>query len=299
MTAREAISMIRSQLSAAGIEELAAESFIILEWICGIDRGTYYMDPDAVIPENTMEILESVLAKRAEHVPLQYLMGTCEFMGYTFYVDERVLIPRQDTECLVEYAADLIRRENMISGRDCPAGTEMEKSSVPQTEVPEILDLCTGSGCIGISIKKLCPKAQVTLADLSEDALTVAGYNAEKLSAKVSLVQGDLFENIGRSYDYILSNPPYIPTDMIDTLMPEVKDYEPRLALDGTEDGLAFYRRIIREAKEYLKPCGRLIFEIGMDQGEDVVRLLESEGYRETEIRQDLSGLDRIVSGRR
>ena len=161
-----------------------------------------------------------------------------------------------------------------------------------------VLDLCTGSGCIGVSVKLLCPQAQVVLSDVSEGALAVAAENARRLGVPVDVVQGDLFENVQGTFDYILSNPPYIPSEVIDGLMPEVRDHEPRLALDGTADGLHFYRRIIREATGYLRSGGRLLFEIGQEQGAALLALLQEAGYAETEIRQDLAGNDRIAVGR-
>lgn len=284
LTAAGFLSMVRERLSAAGIEEAAAESWILLEWIFGLDRASYYMDPRCILPEEKMKEAEEVLLKRERRVPLQYLMGTCEFMGLTFHVDERVLIPRQDTECLVELALSIMKHE--------------KKEREPGRK-PQVLDLCTGSGCIGISIGKLFKGAEITLSDISGDALSVAGMNAENLGVAVDLVRSDLFDEIGGSFDYILSNPPYIPSAVIDTLMPEVRDYEPRPALDGKEDGLAFYRRIVREAKEHLYPGGWLLLEIGMDQGISLLDLLEKEGYIQTEIKKDLAGLDRIAAGRK
>lgn len=284
LTAAGFLSMVRERLSAAGIEEAAAESWILLEWIFGLDRASYYMDPRCILPEEKMKEAEEVLLKRERRVPLQYLMGTCEFMGLTFYVDERVLIPRQDTECLVELALSIMKHE--------------KKEREPGRK-PQVLDLCTGSGCIGISIGKLFKGSEITLSDISGDALSVAGMNAESLGVAVDLVRSDLFDKIDGSFDYILSNPPYIPSAVIDTLMPEVRDYEPRPALDGKEDGLAFYRRIVREAKEHLYPGGWLLLEIGMDQGISLLDLLEKEGYIQTGIKKDLAGLDRIAAGRK
>lgn len=282
MTARETLDRIRVSLKEAGIEEFEYESWIFLEWIFGIRRADYYMDPNGMLNPEKEAFLEEVLAKRIRRVPLQYLMGSCEFMGYPFFVDERVLIPRQDTECLVEKAVELIR-DSQRNGK----------------EAPQVLDLCTGSGCIGISIKKLCPKAVVTLSDVSEGALEVAGRNAEALEAEVSLIQSDLFEKIRGKYDYIISNPPYIPTKVIEGLMPEVRDYEPHLALDGTADGLFFYRKIVQEAEKYLKEGGVLLFEIGQEQGADLTEIMEKQGFAQIKIWKDLAGLDRVVMGRR
>ena len=284
LTAAGFLSMVRERLSAAGIEEAAAESWILLEWIFGLDRASYYMDPRRVLPEEKRKEAEEVLLKREKRVPLQYLMGTCEFMGLTFHVDERVLIPRQDTECLVELALSIM---------------EHGKKDREPGRMPQVLDLCTGSGCIGISIGKLFQGSEITLSDISGEALSVAEMNAENLNVAVDLVRSDLFDKIDGIFDYIISNPPYIPSAVIDTLMPEVRDYEPRPALDGKEDGLAFYRRIVREAKEHLSPGGWLLLEIGMDQGMSLLHLLEKEGYIQTGIKKDLAGLDRIAAGRK
>lgn len=277
VTRKEIREETARRLREAGIEEYEYETWVLLEWKLGVDRAEYFMDPDAEVPQEQWNDLDAALRKRERRIPLQYLMGSCEFMGYSFSVDERVLIPRQDTECLVELAVEQMRR---------------------RPEPCRVLDLCTGSGCIGVSVKLLCPQAQVVLSDVSEGALAVAGENARRLGAPVELVQGDLFENVQGTFDYILSNPPYIPSKVIDGLMPEVRDHEPRLALDGTEDGLHFYRRIVREATKRLRPGGRLLFEIGQEQGEALLSLLQEAGYEETVIRQDLAGLDRIAVGR-
>ena len=277
MTRKEIREETACRLREAGIEEYEYETWMLLEWKLGVDRAEYFMDPDAEVPQEQWNDLDAALRKRERRIPLQYLMGSCEFMGYSFAVDERVLIPRQDTECLVELAVEQMRR---------------------RPEPCRVLDLCTGSGCIGVSVKLLCPQAQVVLSDVSEGALAVAGENARRLGAPAELVQGDLFENVQGTFDYILSNPPYIPSKVIDGLMPEVRDHEPRLALDGTEDGLHFYRRIVREATKRLRPGGRLLFEIGQEQGEALLLLLQEAGYEETAIRQDLAGLDRIAVGR-
>ena len=280
MTVKEVREKIQKRLQKAGIEDFEYEVWMLLEWKLGIGRAEYFMDPDREIPDKAWMSLNEVLRERERRVPLQYLMGSCEFMGYTFEVDERVLIPRQDTECLVELAVEKIRQ------------TLREQASC------QVLDLCTGSGCIGISVKLLCPEAEVTLSDVSEGALDVAKKNAWNLGASVRTIESDLFENIQGSYDYILSNPPYIPSRVIEGLMPEVREFEPRIALDGTEDGLYFYRAIAEDAVGYLRPGGWLIFEIGQEQGEDLLSILREQGFENTEIKKDLAGLDRIAVGR-
>lgn len=275
MTRQNLLKEIKKQLADAGIESADYESRVLLFWILGIDRGEYYMDPSGEVSVEEEKRLREVCSRRQKRVPLQYIMEETEFMGYPFFVDSRVLIPRQDTECLVELAVSSLG--------DTPA---------------KVLDLCCGSGCIGISVKKICPMCEVTLSDISEEALKVAAYNAKALEAEVHIIKSDLFDGFpGEKFDRVLSNPPYIKSQVIEGLMPEVRDYEPRLALDGKEDGLYFYRKIIEQSHEYLNDNGKLLFEIGADQGKEVAGLMKKKGFQNVEIRQDLSGLDRIVSG--
>ena len=292
MTIREVLINIRERLQNAGIEDFEYESWAFLDWKLHIDRAEFYMNPNGEVKEELLAELESVLKQREQRVPLQYLMGECEFMGYDFYVDERVLIPRQDTECLVELAVEDIR--NRKTQNRCESNNTADQKNEQKVKV---LDLCTGSGCIGISGAKLCPDTEVTLADISEGALSVAKKNAQNLDAGVTLIKGNLFENIEGRFDYILSNPPYIPSEVIEGLMPEVKEHEPRLALDGEADGLSFYREIINEAPDYLNPDGRIYFEIGAEQGEDLTHLMNERGFSEVKVHKDLAGLDRIVTG--
>lgn len=281
MTWREIRAMISRRLMEAGIEEFEYEAWVLMEWKLGVTRADYFMNPETEIDTEQQKRLEEVLRKREARAPLQYLMETCQFMGFDFYVDERVLIPRQDTEILVEQALSFLKK-------DREAGRPVK-----------VLDLCTGSGCIGISVKLFCPEAEVVLSDVSPGALAVARRNARALGAEVSFIEGSLFENIMEDYDYILSNPPYIPAKDMEGLMPEVRRHEPQLALDGGEDGLYFYREICREAGRHLRPGGRLIFEIGMEQGEDLKRLMRGQNMEEIRIEKDLAGLDRVALGRR
>ena len=309
MTIRDILTNIRERLQKAGIEDFEYESWVLLEWKLHIDRAEFYMNPNGEVKQELLEELEEVLKELVLKgysyeilfldadtnilvKRLQYLMGECEFMGFDFSVDERVLIPRQDTECLVELAVEDIR--NVKTQNRCEFNNAADQKNEQEVKV---LDLCTGSGCIGISVKKLCQNTKVTLADISEGALAVAKKNAENLNANVTLIRGNLFENIEGRFDYILSNPPYIPSQVIQGLMPEVKDHEPRLALDGEEDGLAFYRKIIEQAPDYLNSNGRIYFEIGAEQGEDMIRLMTDRGFSEVKVHKDLAGLDRIATG--
>ena len=196
MTIREVLINIRERLQNAGIEDFEYESWAFLDWKLHINRAEFYMNPNGEVKEELLAELESVLKQREQRVPLQYLMGECEFMGYDFYVDERVLIPRQDTECLVELAVEDIR--NRKTQNRCESNNTADRKNEQKVKV---LDLCTGSGCIGISVAKLCPDTEVTLADISEGALSVAKKNAQDLDAGVTLIKGNLFENIeGRFY---------------------------------------------------------------------------------------------------
>lgn len=288
MTRRKIRDTIQERLRKAGITDDQAETWILMEWKLGVSRTEYFMDPEKEVSEEQWNSLNEVLKKREDRIPLQYLMKSSAFMGYSFFVDEHVLIPRQDTECLVELAVEHIRASMKQSN-----GAEKEEQTV------KVLDLCTGSGCIGISIQLLCPKTEVTLSDVSADALQVARKNAENLQAPVRFVQGDLFENITETYDYIVSNPPYIPSKVIEELMPEVRIWEPRLALDGAEDGLCFYRKIISESRKYLNPGGYLMFEIGEEQGEALMAMFREQGWEKIEVKKDLAGWNRIAMGRR
>ena len=194
-------------------------------------------------------------------------------MGLPFYVDENVLIPRQDTECLVE---EVLR---VSDGQD-------------------VLDLCTGSGCIGVSLSVLGGCHSVTASDISEKALRVAERNARANEAEISLIQSDLFASIEGTFDIVVSNPPYIPVGEMEGLMPEVREHEPELALAAAEDGLLFYNSIIKEIRRFLREGGWLFFEIGSGQGEAVSGRMRQAGFSGVEIKKDLAGLDRIVCGR-
>ena len=219
----------------------------------------------------------NLIRKRGEHIPLQQLTNEAYFYGMKFYVDENVLAPRPDTETLVEEVL-----------KELPTDRELE-----------ILDMCTGSGCILLSILANREKAIGTGVDLSEKALAVARRNGQDCQAKAQWICSDLFEKIQGQYDVVVSNPPYIRTDVIQGLMEEVRLYEPYMALDGHEDGLYFYRKIIAQAGAYLKPQGLLAFEIGYDQGEAVSSLMKEQGYRQVQVVKDLAGLDRVVTGRK
>ena len=264
-----------SLLTEAGIEEAALDARLLLEYICGTNRNDLLVHGERTVEQEQSELYLRYLAERAKRIPLQHITGIQDFMGLTFQVNEHVLIPRQDTEILVE---EVLRELH---------------------DGMRILDMCTGSGCILISLLHYSNEGVGVGADISENALSVAKENAEKIlkGAEVSFCQSDLFENITGKYDVIVSNPPYIRSDVIPTLMPEVKDHEPMQALDGTEDGLYFYRQIVSESKDYLVRGGKLYFEIGHDQAQQVSELMKNAGFKEIEVVKDYAGLDRVVYG--
>lgn len=268
------------RLTGAGIEEAALDARLLLEYVCGTDRNTLLVHGEREVSEEEYERYSGLITERAGHVPLQHLTGEQEFMGLTFLVNNKVLVPRQDTEVLVE---EVLR--NLHDGM-------------------RILDMCTGSGCILLSLLQYSNDCVGVGADLSAEALEVAEENYKRLrkerpGMEASFVESDLFAGIpeGERYEIIVSNPPYIKTDVIKTLMPEVREYEPLMALDGREDGLYFYREITGQAEEYLTRGGMLFYEIGFDQAEEVCKIMENEGFREIEVVKDFAGLDRVVYG--
>lgn len=264
----------KEQLQKAGITDAELDARLLLEFICHTDRNALYAHGDQEIEDEKMHDFLQLIEKRAAHIPLQHLTGEQNFMGLDFLVNEHVLIPRQDTETLVE--------EIM---RDLHDGIR-------------ILDMCTGSGCILLSLLHYSNDCSGVGVDVSEDALAVARQNADRLAEKQAVfIQSDLFEKVEGSFDLIVSNPPYIRSQEIAGLMPEVREHEPHLALDGKDDGLHFYREIIKGAMPHLKRGGQLFFEIGYDQGEAVQALLAANGYTEIAVVKDYAGLDRVVYG--
>lgn len=265
-------------LTQAGIEEASLDARLLLEYVCHTDRNTLLAHGDQEVDVQQQAVYEELIAKRSQHIPLQHLTHVQEFMGLAFFVNEHVLIPRQDTEILAEAAMKRLH------------------------DGMELLDMCTGSGCILLSLLYYSNDCKGVGADISADALAVAQQNAEHLQKQkrisAEFLQSDLFDKIetGRKFDMLVSNPPYIRSAEIASLMEEVREHEPLGALDGMEDGLYFYRRISRAAKPYLYRGASLLFEIGYDQAQEVCQMLEAEGYREIEVIQDFAGLDRVVT---
>lgn len=273
MTYRQLLETGTRILKESNIDEYDVDSYILFEYMTGMKRSFYLAHSDDEVPLDAEKSYLDVIKKRSERYPLQYITHTAYFYGAEYYVDESVLIPRFDTENLVEL---VLKNEK---------------------DAKNFLDICTGSGCIAIAIKDNLKAINATAADISEAALKVAKKNADGHCADITFIHSDLFENIDGKYDFIVSNPPYIEKDVISTLMPEVKDYEPTNALDGGEDGLDFYRQIIKESPKYLNKKGRLYFEIGYDQGESVSNLMRDAGFEDILVKSDLSGNDRCVMG--
>lgn len=273
---RDIINKAQNTLEAAGIADSQVDSWLLAEFVFEITRAKYYANMQMTVDGKSAEKYNELVNQRAGHIPLQYLVGTQEFMGLTFKVNENVLIPRQDTELLVENVADCLGNGKRT-----------------------VLDMCTGSGCIAVSIDRLSKDSKVTAVDISEKALEIAQENNRFNNANVTFIQSDLFTNVTGRYDIIVSNPPYIRTDEIPKLMEEVKSHEPVMALDGMEDGLYFYKKICNEASDYLNDNGKIFFEIGYDQGDDVSEILRQNRFCNIEVLKDLSGNDRVVIARK
>ncbi|MBO5165972.1 MAG: peptide chain release factor N(5)-glutamine methyltransferase [Lachnospiraceae bacterium] len=282
MNYRECYKRGVAELEKNGVPEPENDAALLLEYVCGTNRNTLLAHGDMPVKEENQRQYEELIAKRSSRIPLQLLTGEQDFCGLTFQVSEHVLIPRQDTEILVEQALKVLKPGM------------------------HLLDMCTGSGCILISLLALAKGVGGVGVDISEKALEVAKANALRLLPEEKQPKwhcGDLFGALPAEktfpFDVIVSNPPYIPSVVIDTLMPEVKDYEPRGALDGSEDGLLFYKRIVKEGTPFLLKDGFLLFEIGHDQGEDVKAIMEEGGFENVSIIKDYAGLDRVVMGQK
>lgn len=273
MNLGEAFEFGKTQLTEAGIEDASVDAWYLLEFVTGYDRMMYFLKVLEPISKEQEEKYCEYISIRKSHIPLQHITGVQEFMGLEFCVNEHVLVPRQDTEVLVEYVLEVLKPGMSL------------------------LDMCTGSGCILISLLKLREGVSGTGVDISEDALKVATKNRDKIGVNADLLQSDLFENVTGKYDVIVSNPPYIRTTVIEELEEEVKLHDPFIALDGKEDGLYFYRKIVEQSPGFLNDGGKLYFEIGHDQGEDVKKLMENAGFSGVSVKKDLAGLDRVVFG--
>lgn len=303
MTWGQILAEGQNHLKEAGIAEYNLDAWYLFEHAFEISRMQYFMcSAQKAEPEGAAwrEFSEGI-RRRASREPLQHILGTQEFMGLEFYVNQHTLIPRQDTETLVELVLAEHKRKKI-----------------------KLLDMCTGSGCIAISLAVHGGYSHVEAADISEEALNVAGRNARKLlrdrlvilaeekaaveeqieteaTASIRFRHSDMFSAFDETedkFDIIVSNPPYIPSDVIEKLEPEVRDFEPRAALDGTADGLFFYEILARQCGRFLTESGAVYFEIGHDQGEAVKALLDASGFIDTRVIKDLAGNDRVVCGK-
>lgn len=278
MTISEWMSHAVAALRQSGCPDPEVDARWMTEDALGISRAELHFEGESAIPADALSRLEAMLDRRCAGEPVQYILGSADFMGLKFEVGPNVLIPRQDTETLVEAALIALQ-----SGAPAPA----------------VLDLCAGSGCIGLSLASLAPHARVTLADISREALDIARRNMHALGVKVELRHGDLFAAVGRErFDLIASNPPYIPRGELARLQREVQ-FEPRLALDGGADGLMFYRRIAEAAADHLNPGGSIWLEVGMGQAEAVLELLRAHlPGADAGTVKDLNGIERVVYGK-
>ena len=282
MQLKELIKYGEETLRDAGIEGYANDAKVLAMFVFNLDYTGMFMKLNDEVPIEEAESYKDVIDVRSTHYPCQYIIGNQDFMGYTFKCTEGVLIPRPETEILVETAIQLTEGCKEIKA----------------------LDMCCGTGCIGISYNLKRREAGyvkdfVQLADISKKAVELSKENVFNLGAKCDIVRTDLFENIEDSFDIIMSNPPYIPTKDIEDIMEDVREYEPRLALDGMEDGLYFYDNIIRRTDRYLRRDGILVFEIGYNQYQDIRELLINKGFTDVSVKKDYAGLDRVVIARR
>lgn len=272
---RDFVKENTDKLDAAGITDASVDIWLLLEHFADIKKSDYLANQDTTITKVVAEQIEEAVEKRANHIPVQHIIGQTEFMGLTFKVNDKVLVPRLDTEILVDEVVKYV-------------GDDFAK----------ILDMCTGSGCIAITVSDMCDNATVVGADISKDAIDIAEDNNKLNQTDVTFIESDLFENVEGLFDVVVSNPPYIKTEEIENLQDEVKLHDPKLALDGGESGLDFYQRIIKDSKNYLKANGMIFFEIGFDQAEEVSNILKENGYHDIVVKKDLSGLDRVVMAR-
>ena len=273
MTIKQAITKGMIMLKSNNVESPKLKARLLLQYV--LDKPRQYIivyDNKEIDKQQQWQYFVNI-EKLTKGIPLQHITHRQEFMKMDFFVDENVLIPRPDTEILVEEVIKIAQKYNS----------------------PRILDLCTGSGAIAISLKKFVPNADITAVDISEKALEIAQKNAEKLEAKINFVKSNLFDKLdNKKFDIIVSNPPYIRKDEIKKLSEEVQK-EPKIALDGGEDGLDFYRIIAEQAINYLKTGSFLCFEIGYNQKNDVIKILDNSKYKNIYSKKDLYGNDRII----
>ena len=273
MKYKEAYELGCLRLKAADISDYKTDARLLLEYVCGTNYGDLFTKGESEVSAECEVRFNDLLVKRSNHIPLQHLTGRQEFMGLEFLVNENVLVPRADTETLVEEVL-----------KDLHDGMR-------------VLDMCTGSGCILLSLLKFSNDCEGVGVDISEKALEVAKSNAEALNINATFIQSDLFENVEGKFDILVSNPPYIRTCEIEELMPEVRDHDPFIALNGHETGVFFYEKIVAQAPKFLNRGGLLAFEIGCDQGKEVSDIMSRGGFKNVEVINDLCGNPRVVKG--
>ena len=282
MIIKEVLKSSIEEINKLNIEDASMKVKMLLSDILGKEKEYLLIHDNEELSQDVLDNFYAKLNRLKDEEPIQYILNKQEFMGFEFYVDENVLIPQPDTEILVEEVVDISKKINNNSNE------------------LRVLDMCTGSGAIAISLSKLIENASVSASDISDGALNVAKENAIKNSVKIEFYKSDLFNDISKNvkFDIIVSNPPYIQTEVIKGLSKEVQS-EPFIALDGGEDGLVFYREIIKNAKDYIIEDGYLALEIGYDQKESVTNLLRENGYKNIYSKTDLAGNDRVVVGQK
>ncbi|HBN86488.1 MAG TPA: peptide chain release factor N(5)-glutamine methyltransferase [Clostridiales bacterium] len=275
-TIGELYTCIKNGLKAR-VESYDYESRLLLSYVLGEDPYVVYLHPERSVEEDRVSLALKMAKKRSEGVPLQYLIKTAYFMGYDFEVNENVLIPRPDTEVLVQKALEYMDENYHV----------------------HVLDMGTGSGCIAISLALLNRCCTVDAVDISQSALKVAKKNAlrHRVEHQIQFIHSDLFSNLSDSYHMIVSNPPYIKHEEYEFLQEEVRCFEPVQALVANEEGLAFYKRIAGDARQFLKAGGSLLFETGYDQAAHVVSIMKENGFTGLEVTKDYNGINRVVSG--
>ena len=274
----ELINEGKNRLMTKGVPDADTDAVLLWLFCSGISRTDYILNRDDEVKEEKTNEFFSLIDKRCERIPLQYITGKQCFMGFDFNTSENVLIPRFDTETLVEQVDIFIK--NKFGGKTV-----------------NVLDMCCGSGCIGISVKLMNENARVDLSDISDYAIELTKKNAIELHADCNIIKSDLFEKINGKYDIIISNPPYIESHVIEELMPEVRDHEPLMALDGDVDGLKFYKQIILDAEKFLNENGYIFFEIGNNQAHDVEQLLVDNHFTDIHVVKDLCKNNRVIYG--
>lgn len=279
ITIQDALSAGAQKLQSTGLEQSRFEAEVLLAAVMHQERLYFLMHPEMPLSLDQIRAFDNAIKRRAAHEPSAMITGHREFMGLDFDVNAHVLIPRPDTENIVETALAWISKRSR----------------------PKVLDLCCGSGAIGIALKHYCPNIQLWLSDISKEALAVAKSNTQKHHVEAQLILGDLFEGLPQRqrFDMIVTNPPYIPTDEIADLSPDVKDYEPRAALDGGEDGYDFYKRLFASVHDHLKEQGYLILECGWNQADTLIDMVRSRSFSHIERIHDLAGFARgLVCGK-